>query len=82
MGKGMLCVEQLGGHPARNCSHMVCSALRLLVFRQWGNRLEFPVLLELMRQAANIPIRTSQLFKNNSLNFNNLQSLEMEAVKQ
>ena len=82
MGKRMLCVEWLGGHPARNCSRALCSALRLLVFRQRGGQLEHHVPLELMRQAANIPISMSQLFKNNSLNFSKLQSVEMEAVKQ
>lgn len=82
MGKGMLCAERLGGHPARNCSRAVCSALRLLVFRQRGGRFEHPVPLELMRQAANILISMSQLFKNNSRNFSKLQSVEMKAAKQ
>lgn len=82
MGKGTLCAERLGGHPARNCSRAVCSALRLLVFRQRGGRFEHPVPLELMRQAANILISMSQLFKNNSWNFSKLQSVEMKAAKQ
>lgn len=63
MGKGMLRAERPGGHPARNCSPAVCSALRLLVFRQRGGRRERPVPLQPRREAANIPVSTSQLFK-------------------
>lgn len=81
MGKEMLCVERLGGHPAHNCSQAVCSALRLLVFRQQGGRLQHPVPLELMRQAANIFVSMSQLLKDNSLNLSKLQSVERETAK-
>lgn len=82
MGKGMLCVERPGGHPQRDCSRAVRSALRLLVFRQRGGRLQHPVPLEPLREAANVPISTSQLLKKNGLNFSKAQSVEMKAVKQ
>lgn len=82
MGKEMLCVEWLGGHPVHNCSQVVRSALRLLVFRQQGGRLQHPVPLELMRQAANIPVSMSQLLGNNSPNLNKLHSVGREIVKE